>query len=344
MLVLPTVILTLSAISGGSGIALTAKSAVDTLEASATNRYIKEVNERNLLRFEACSEKLSRALEELGQQRMTVSKNFSVFVNAFEKISNRPEFTTGEDVEFPKFDFNEIKNVSIVAGTVIGMTGGAIAGSALGAAAASGTTSAVMALGKASTGAKIAKLSGAAKNRAALAALGGGAKAAGGGGMALGTIVLNTATLGVATLVEGIAMAYAASIAKKEADKAKTTLEENEQIIQAAIDLQINVMCSIKAIQKATVYLSNNVYKKMVFQLKELVEREQDWNKYTYEEKLLVDNNIKVIQILHHLNNISAYKVISTDEDGNPQDVTDNSEEINQEIHKANKTIERMNI
>jgi hypothetical protein len=344
MLVLPTIIFTLSAISGGSGLLLTAKSAIDTLEAASTNRYVQERNERSLLRFDACSQKLDVALTDLGKQRMTISKNFSVFINAFEKIHNRPEFSKGEDAEFPEFDFDEIKNISIVAGTVIGLSGGAVAGSALGAAAASGTTSAIMALGKASTGARIAGLSGAAKAKAALAALGGGAKAAGGGGIALGAMVLNAASLGVATLVEGIAMAYAGSVAKKEADKARDTLEKNEQIIQSAIDLQLDVTCSIDDIKKASISLCNNVYKKLVFQLKDLVAKKNDWNEYTDEEKALVENNILVVQILHYLNNIPVYKVTKQNEKGEPEEVVANVSEVNNAIKKAKKTAERMEL
>ena len=90
MLLLPCVLLALSGISGAGGIALTAKSVADTLSASATNRFVQERNERNLLRFESCSKELEHALDELGRQRMAITKNFSVFVHTFEKIHNRP--------------------------------------------------------------------------------------------------------------------------------------------------------------------------------------------------------------------------------------------------------------
>ena len=93
MFFLPVVILALSGISGAGGVALSAKSVVDSLEASSTNRYVQERNERNLLRFEACSDQLEKAIYSFGKQRVTISKNFNVFINAFEKIHNRPEFS-----------------------------------------------------------------------------------------------------------------------------------------------------------------------------------------------------------------------------------------------------------
>ena len=78
MLLLPTIIITLSSISGAGGIALSAKSLVDSMSASATNRFTQEQNEKNILRFQAVSEKLNVALEELGKQRMVITKNFDM--------------------------------------------------------------------------------------------------------------------------------------------------------------------------------------------------------------------------------------------------------------------------
>ena len=70
-------------------------------------------------------------------------------------------------------------------------------GTAAGATAAVGTASVVAAVGTASTGTAISTLSGAAATKATLAWLGGGALAAGGGGIALGTALLTGAATGV---------------------------------------------------------------------------------------------------------------------------------------------------
>ena len=86
MLILPALIITLSGISGAGGIALSVKSVVDSMQASSTNRYVQERNERNLLRFEAVSRELDEAMQELGEQRMVIAKNFSVFIKAYEQI------------------------------------------------------------------------------------------------------------------------------------------------------------------------------------------------------------------------------------------------------------------
>lgn len=335
MLLLPTIVLTLSSISGASGIALSVKSAVDTMDASSTNRYTQERNERNLLRFEACSKKLDASLNKLGEQRMVIAKNFNVFINAFERIHNRPEFSTKEQPEFPVFNFEEIKNVSVVASVMVGTAGGAVIGSVLGAVAQGGTTAAIIAYGKASTGARIAGLRGAAKTKAALAALGGGAKAVGGGGVALGTLALNAATLGVGTLVEGIAMAYAGSLAKKEADKAQSAMQDYERIISNAIKMQISITNSADEMSAASARICNGIYKSHVLKLKKLVTEKNDWNMFSKDEKLLVENCILIVQILHYLNNIPMYRVISVNDKEEVEEIEPNTDAVRVAIHQC---------
>lgn len=343
MLVLPTIILVLSGITGTGGIILNVKSVADSLNTSAKNRFVQGRNEKNILRYESCSESLEKALNDLGRQRIVITKNFDLFIQAFEKIHNRPEFSLNESEDFPKFNIKEIKNVSVIAGEILSMAGGTVIGSSLGAAASSGTTAAVMALGKASTGAKIANLAGAAKVKAALAALGGGAVSCGGGGIALGTLVLNAVSFGVGILAEGFAMAYTTSVAKKQADSAEKIMLDNEKILSELIDMQLSLNCSIGKMKKASVNLCNNVYKKLVFQMKELVEEKNNWNLFTDEEKKLVENNILIVQILHYLNNTALYKVTKFNEEKDEvEDIKANTEEIKNAIEKAQHAAERI--
>lgn len=343
MLLLPTVLIALGGISGTGGIALSLKSVMDSLDASAINRQAQLQNEKNLLRFEAVSEILKDSLEDLGKQRMTITKNFSVFVKAFERIHNRPEFSQNEDTDFPHFNFDEIKNVSIAANAFVGAAIGAAGGSVFAAAAVSGTTAAVMAWGTASTGTKIAALHGAAATKAALAALGGGALSAGGGGIALGTLVLNVASLGVGVLVEGLAMAYVGSVARKQADKAYQQMLDNEKVINEAVNMQITISRAANELKKVSVDICNNVYKPLVMEMKELVKRKQDWNTYTDEEKKLVENNILVVQILHFLNNTAIYKATKCNFKGEVEEVEPNDEVTDaiKNARKKAKTIRR---
>lgn len=335
MLVLPTIILILSGISGTGGIVLSARSVIDSLNASATTRAAQERNDRNLLRFQTVSQKLEEALENLGKQRMVITKNFSVFTDSFEKIHNRPEFSASESEDIPSFKFDEIKSVSILANQFLGTAAGALGGSALAAAAASGTTGAVMAFGTASTGIKIAELSGAAATKAALAALGGGAIAYNGGGIALGMLVLNAASLGVGALVEGIAMAYTGSKVRKKADQMKQEVAKNEEIINDAIELQMRIRKSVESMHKAVGKINNLVYKPNVLKLQNLVEKKKDWYEFTEDEKRIVENNILIVQLLHYLNSTPLYMVKKLNEDSEIEEIEDNVEEVNKVISTA---------
>lgn len=149
--------------------------------------------------------------------------------------------------------------MSVGAGVLLGGLGGAAVGTAGGFAAAGATTSAVMALGTASTGTAISTLSGAAATNATLAALGGGAISAGGGGMALGTAVLGGATLGVGLLVGGIIFNFTGSKMSDKADdayrQAKKAQEDAERIINYLNELMILQKIFMKHLMTQLLYM-----------------------------------------------------------------------------------------
>lgn len=335
MIVLPVVISTLSAIGGMSGLALSVKGLRDQLNADTTNRYVQEQNERNLLRFEEASKRTDQEFNALGKQRLAISKNFAVFVKAFEKIHNKPEFSSIQDPGLTAFDFDEIESVSIFADADALTAAGAVAGSVFGAAAASGTNSALWAIGKAQLGQKAARLHGVAKKKAILAALGGGAKRVGGGGIALGKMVLNAASLGTSVLIEGIALAYSASLAKKNADEAKKELRKNEEIIYKAIEMQLDLAVAAEKLREVSVRLCNGTYKKLVLQFKALVDEKTDWKEFTAEERKLVENCVLAVQLLHSLNNVPLYKVTKCDAEGKIESVEPNFSEVYEKINYA---------
>jgi hypothetical protein len=97
-----------------------------------------------------------------------------------------------------------------------------------GAAAGQTATGLATSVGVAGTGAAISGLSGAAAWNATLAWLGGGSLAAGGGGMALGTIVLGGITVGPALAVTGFVVAG-------QGEKALTQAREYEAKVNTEI-------------------------------------------------------------------------------------------------------------
>ena len=91
--------------------------------------------------------------------------------------------------------------------------------------------------GVASTGAAIGGLSGAAATSATLAWLGGGALAAGGGGMALGRIVLGGVAIGPAMAVVGLLVAKQGSVSLTRAMELRAEARESVAKMETVIDL-----------------------------------------------------------------------------------------------------------
>ena len=195
-----------AAIAGATGIGASIKGGMKMKEAKTRMAEANRRNEENKERLSQTNSCTTNAMDELGKLELSIIESFSDFSDAIEKIQNRPEFSPIEvnGVALPTYSPDELKQVSVGAGILLGGLAGAGIGTAGGFAAAGATTAAVMALGTASTGTAIASLSGAAATNATLAALGGGAIAAGGGGVALGTTILGASTLGVGLLVGGI--------------------------------------------------------------------------------------------------------------------------------------------
>ena len=201
---LPLVLGIVAGASALGGLGAGAHGGIKMKKASDTMKKARRIHDKCQADLTQKNTATSGKMDELGKLEMEILSSFEDFSDTIEKIQNRPKFVeyNNDGVELPKYDGEEIKNVSVGAGVLLGGLGGAALGTAGGFAAAGATTSAVMALGTASTGTAIASLSGAAATNATLAALGGGAIAAGGGGgMALGTAVLGGATLGVGLLV-----------------------------------------------------------------------------------------------------------------------------------------------
>ena len=216
----------------GSGI----HGAVKMKEANDTMKSADSIHKNNIKRFEDTSEAANKAMDKLGTLELEILHSFDEFSDTIEKIQNRPQFKEykKDGVILPTYDKETLKSVSVGAGVLLGGLGGAAVGTAGGFAAAGATTSAVMALGTASTGTAIASLSGAAATNATLAALGGGAITAGGGGMVLGSTILGATTLGVGLLVGGVIFNITGSKLSDKADEAWAQMRKAEKTISTA--------------------------------------------------------------------------------------------------------------
>lgn len=168
--------------------------------------------------------------EEYGQlQIKTKVETIGSFVDLLERLGQRAkqnnlEFLNGLEDISPQ-QLKEYKSQALEAQELV--SGGLKAiGTAYG--VGQSTIGLVGLFGTASTGTAIGGLSGAAAWNATLAWLGGGSLAAGGGGMALGTLVLGGITVGPALLIGGF-------ILSGEAEKALTKAREYEEQVNIEV-------------------------------------------------------------------------------------------------------------
>lgn len=307
-----------AAVAGVAGVGTGIHGAVKMKEANDTMTEAKTRHERNIKKFEKQNKSTTASMDSLGKLELDILHTFGEFSDVFEKIQNRPVFAEyhKDGVKLPTYDGEKIKEVSVGAGVLLGGLGGAGAGAAGGFAAAGATTAAVMALGTASTGTAIASLSGVAATNATLAALGGGAIAAGGGGMALGTTILGATTLGVGLLVGGIIFNFAGGKLSDKADEAMAQAMKAQK--------QINKICSylkdLRALSdnyQKSLQSVNELYTMHLTELKRIVNvwGHTDWNDFTDEEKRITENTVLLVGLLYNMCKVELVKK-STEKNG----------------------------
>ncbi len=330
---LPFILIPLAVGAGAGGMKLAFDGVNDLAGAKEKNQQAINLNDENIKRFTEAYEKSQKAMEKLGETELKITSYFKYFIDAFERIENRPEFQVDDKLSgLPKFDFNEIKTVTVAVNAFLGAAGGAAAGGVAGAAASAGAMNAILALGVAGNGVPIAGLHGAAAVNAALAALGGGPIAAGGGGMVLGTFVLNALGLGAGMLIGGAAFAVMGNKVNKKAEELMQQVLRSETEINRNIDIFEDIIHTSIKLRKALTTIHNKVFVPNVVRLEKLVTVNTDWNTYSDEEKLLVENNIIIVSILHKLANRALYKVTETDSDGNVVSIEPDTVSVSEDI------------
>lgn len=336
---LPLILGGAAALAAAAGAGSAVHGGVKMKKAHDEMKSAQQHHETNIQRFEVQNNMATQAMDSLGKKELEILNSFQKFSSLIERIQNRPEFKTyrKDDVEIPEYNAEDLKTVSVGAGVLLGGLGGAALGTAGGFAAAGATTSAVMALGTASTGTAIASLSGAAATNATLAALGGGAIAAGGGGMALGTTILGVTTLGAGILVGGIIFNFAGSKLSDKADQAKKQMEQAEQ--------EINRICTYledlsQAATKFEATLSNTdrVYRRHLDRLGDLVllSGKTDWHLFTDTEKTMTENTVRLVALLYQMCKVQL--VLQTEQESGLNQV--NHTEIEKASGNAEKFLE----
>lgn len=330
-----------AAIAGAAGVGTGIHGAAKMKKANDKMKSAEARHKKNIAKFEQQSKSANKKMDELGKLELEILKEFEKFSDTIEKIQNRPQFNEYdiEGVKLPTYDKEKLKSVSLGASVLLGGLGGAAVGTAGGFAAAGAATSAVMALGTASTGTAIASLSGAAATNATLAALGGGALAAGGGGIALGTTVLGATTLGVGLLVGGIIFNITGGKLSDKADEA------NRQVLktQETITKVCSYLSELERIADKYINSLNKVnekYKEYFNYISFVINNQNkvDWNEFTKEEQVAVENSVLLVGLLYNMCQVNIVKK-SEEKDGIN---SVNKAEINTAIKNSEQVLEKL--
>jgi hypothetical protein len=301
---LPFILGAVAAIAAAGGVKSGIHGAAKMKEANDTIKSANSRHEKNIARFDETSETTNKVMDKLGALELEILHSFDEFSDTIEKIQNRPQFKEyiKDGVELPKYDKEELKNVSVGAGVLLGGLGGTAVGTAGGFAAAGAATSAVMVLGTASTGTAIASLSGVAATNATLAALGGGAIAAGGGGIALGTTILGATTLGVGLLVGGLIFNATGGKLSDKADEAWAQMEKAEKTIDSACGY-LNQLKVIATKYQESLSAVRDKYKEIFGYISYSVNNlhKTDWNDFSSEERIATQNAILLVELLYKM-------------------------------------------
>lgn len=335
---LPFILGAAAALAGVVGVGSGISGAVKMKEANDTMEVAKWRHEQNIEKLEKRNKSASESMDRLGTLELNILRSFEDFCNTIEKIQNRPRFEgyRQEGVKLPEYDVQKLTEVSVGAGVLIGGLGGAALGTAGGFAAAGATTSAVMALGTASTGTAIASLSGAAATNATLAALGGGSLAAGGGGIALGTTMLGAATFGVGLLVGGVIFNITGKNLSEKSDEAYEQMKRAEKKIDA-ICVYLSDLEETADQYYDTLETVNRIYKDTFGKLSYTVNKlyKTDWNHFTAEQKRVTKNAVLLVQLLYTMCRVKLVNKSASDNDINSVNKT----EVDNMIRSAKSTL-----
>ena len=336
---LPIILGVVAAVAATSGTGATAHGVVNMKKAKEELKRATAIRDEAVKNFELQNSVTSAAMDELGNLELETCAQFQDFSDVLEMIQGRPEFKeyNKDGVNIPKYDPEELKKVSVGASVIIGGLTGSALGTAGGFAAAGVTTSAVMALGTASTGTAIASLSGVAATNATLAALGGGAVAAGGGGVALGSTMLGVSTAGIGILVGGIIFSVTGLALSKKADEAYYQALQIEHQIEVINRYLVRLHTYARHYYDLLVRVKA-IYEREFSKLKNIVIENGKtlWCDFTGEEKAVVHNTVLLVGLLYKMCQVTLVNKTEDSKGVNSVNVT----EIDNCMNDVSKTLE----
>lgn len=204
---LPFILGAVAAVSAAVGVAKGIDAHQKNSEAKEVNQEAQDIYDHAREAADRARKNANQSLEELGARKLdTLQYDINHFVKLFDQIHHIEVSYNSNEFRGIKWDKNDFVALRELSEFAIAMATGIVGGTVAGGLTALGAYGTAMTLGAASTGTAIAALSGAAATNATLAFLGGGSLAAGGFGIAGGTMVLGGLIAGPALAVLGFTM------------------------------------------------------------------------------------------------------------------------------------------
>lgn len=242
------------------------KGGMDHSEANDTNADAESIVENAAFSVDEQRESTNDVLNDYGGRKLRAFNGvIAEFIETFGRLKNvdtigTPELEKLNLGDFSTISFGELRNdYELLKNAGLGLGAGVGGGAAVAFGAYSGT----MLLATASTGTAISTLSGAAATNATLAWLGGGSLAAGGGGMALGTMVLGGMVAGPALAIFGHIVG---NKGEEALNNARSNLEQAKTIREEA-SLTVGKLVAVSQITS----LANNAFSKISSKLRHAV-------------------------------------------------------------------------
>lgn len=245
---IPVFLIGAAVVTGVAGLAKGGEAAIKNSDARELLDNAQYIFDKKKNELEDKKKKTTEDLVKYGELKIRIwDQQFTRFINLFGKIKNvKIEGEVELDSDLRKSltteELTEMRQLSLTAGEIVS---GGIASLGAGALAGVASYGGAMMFASASTGTAIASLSGVAATNATLAWFGGGSLAAGGLGMAGGTLVLGGLVAGPILAVGGLLMA---SKAKANLAEAKAKYREAE----AAVEEMQNAMSMLAGIEDLT--------------------------------------------------------------------------------------------
>lgn len=304
----PIVIGAIAAATAAYGSVKGVQGARDHKSASSISNAVDRLVSDNVRITDDYRVKTSETLELYGKSKLDAfHTQIPEFLDLFGRLKNvelvsRPELESLKLDEFSKVTLGSLKNdYDLLKNSGLGVGAGVTGGAALAFGAYNGT----MMLASASTGTAISTLGGAAATNATLAWLGGGSLAAGGGGIALGTIVLGG-------IVAGPALAIFGHIVGNKGEEALNKAKANMEQARTFSDEMILIRDKLAVIQSVA-SLANKVFMTILSRFDDSIKDLEevinsygiDYKKFPREAKEKVFASAKFAQLVSTMINTS---------------------------------------